>query len=388
MEENYQLAKNKKLITLDKSDRILLTEEGKKLVEVSYIENLHTSHWMGIFFSARTVLIGSAIVLIILSLLKIFTGLQLGSQGMLTEGIENLTDFVKIGIVGIIGLKFRKDRLASLMIIILMMVTGAMMVWSGIEALFNPNTITPTVQAFFISILSIALNLGMGFLKSMVGRSSGNLAFLSDSKDSLFNVKISIGVLIGLIFSIFGYYFVDAIVGIIIACLVFKEGIEIIIELRKKEENFDITNIRVVADNIYESRITAYILGSIRRESLTRDELFDNFEKGLKLGREYFEGFADFFYSDLGREIMEKHLNKLIEGKYLEEKQDTELMLTPKGLKAFYKAKIREYRERSDQIKIKIKFRWRYLTTFIIIAIIILVFTFADEINAFFSNLH
>ena len=269
----------------------------------------------------------------------------------------------------------------------MMMVTGVTMIWSGIDALLNPSTIIPTIQAFLICVLSITLNLGMAFLKGMVGRASGNLAFLSDSKDSSFNVKISIGVLIGLIFAIFGYYFMDAIVGILIAVLVFKEGIEILLELRKKEEDFDITNIKVVADNIYESRITAYILGSIRRENLTRNELLNNFERGLGLARVYFEGFADFFHDQLDAYIVEKHLNTLITGKYIEEKENKDLSLTSKGLKAFYKAKIREYRERADQIKIKIRFKWSSLTFFIIVGFIILLFVFAGEINAFLSSL-
>lgn len=103
------------------------------------------------------------------------------------------------------------------------------------------------------------------FLKGMVGRTSGNLPFLSDSKDSALNVKLSAGVLIGLTFAIFRYYFVDALVGIIISILVFKEGLEILYELTKKEEDFDITSIKVYADNVYDNRLTGYILGSIRR---------------------------------------------------------------------------------------------------------------------------
>ena len=87
----------------------------------------------------------------------------------------------------------------------------------------------------------MAMNSGLMYLKGMVGRTSGNLSILSDSKDSELNLKLSIGVLIGLTFAIFNIYFVDALVGIIIAVLVFKEGIVIIWELIKKEEDFDIT---------------------------------------------------------------------------------------------------------------------------------------------------
>ncbi|MFW9819391.1 MAG: hypothetical protein ACFFE5_07255 [Candidatus Thorarchaeota archaeon] len=106
---------------------------------------------------------------------------------------------------------------------------------------------------------------------------------------------MSSGDLIRLTFAIFGYYFVDSIVGIIISILVFKEGFEILYKLTRKEEDFDITSIKVYADNIYDNRLTVYILGVIRRKSISRSDLLKSFEKGLALGRKYYEGFADLF---------------------------------------------------------------------------------------------
>jgi hypothetical protein len=220
----------------------------------------------------------------------------------------------------------------------------------------------------------------------MVGRISGNLSFLSDSKDSGLNVKLSAGVLIGLTFAIFRYYFVDVIVGIIISILVFKEGLEILYKLTRKDEDFDITSIKVYADNIYDNRLTAYILGSIRRESISRSVLIKNFERGLILGRKYYEGFADFFYSDLGPKIAERHLDKLIEG-HLIEVLDNKLVLTLKGLKIFYKAKVSEYRERAYNINLGVRFRWQNLICIIFIALFILTIIFAPQINSWFASL-
>ncbi|MFX1568936.1 MAG: cation diffusion facilitator family transporter [Promethearchaeota archaeon] len=386
VEEYIQKAKRNNLIKIQSSKIITLTEEGVKLVEFSYFWNLHTSYWLGKFFSKTMVLLSTAVFLIIISLLKIFTGLHLGSQGMVTEGYENLTDLIKIGIIVVIGMRFKKDKLASIIIILLMLFTGGTLAWSSLNNLITPAEIIPTVQAYIIGIVSILVNIGLMYLKGMVGRISGNLSFLSDSKDSALNVKLSAGVLIGLTFAIFNYYFVDAIVGIIISILVFKEGIEILIELTKKEEDFDITAIKVIADNVYDNRLTGYLLGSIRRENLTRSELIDNFTEGLKLGRQYYEGFADFFYSELGPEIAEKHLNKLFEGKLIES-LDRKLVLTPKGLKTFYKAKVREFRERAYNINVGGRFRWQNLLCILFLVLFILVIIFAPQINSWFANL-
>jgi len=385
VEEFYQIAKRRDLIKINADNKIILSEAGKKLVEFSYYHNLYTSHWMRIFFSQQTVMLSTTIFLILLSILKVITGIQIDSQAMLTEGFENLTDLIKIGIVGVIGIKFRKDKIASIIIVCLMMFTGITLIWSGIEDLLKLEPIIPTVQAFFIGFLSIGLNTALLFLKSLVGRISGNLSLLSDSKDSQLNVRLSIGVLVGFMFAIFRIYFVDALIGIIIAVFVFKEGIEIIRELLLKEEEFDITEIKVFADNIYNNRLTAYILGNIRRESLSEAQLLKIFEEGLTMGRLYYEGFADFFYDGLGADVAKKHLDKLIEGKYIENIEN-ELYLTRKGLKSFYNAKSKEFTERSNNIRITPQFKLKHLYVIIALILLILLVIFAPQINIWFTN--
>ena len=385
IKEYYLIAIRKGLIE-DNKGVIILTEEGRKLVEISYHHNLYTSHYMGIFLSEKTVMLGTALFLIILSLLKIFTGLQLGSQAMLSEGFENSTDLFKIGIVGLIGLKLKKDKLASIIIICLMMFTGVTLVWSGIEALLDFSPIVPTVESYIICIVSIGLNAGLAMLKSIVGRASGNLSLLSDSKDSLLNVRISVGVLIGFTFALFNIYFVDSVIGIIIAIFVFKEGIELLREILVKDDEFDITAIKVFADTIYNNRLTAYILGSIRREKLTIKELVDNFESGLALGRQYYEGFADFFYTNLGAKTAVKYITELTNGAFIEI-INNELFLTKKGLKAFYQAKAKEFRSRSQSIAIKSKFKKSDVYCIIVIILFLMVIIFGPQINLWLNNL-
>jgi hypothetical protein len=219
----------------------------------------------------------------------------------------------------------------------------------------------------------------------MVGRISGNISLLSDSKDAQLNMRISGGVLIGLTFAIFKIYFVDALVGIIIAILVFIDGIAIIRELLVKEEDFDITSIKVYADNLYHTRLTSYILGSIRRENLTMEQLLSNFEIGLAAGRLYYEGFADFFYTELGPNIAKKHLHQLLEGKYIEQTNKT-LFLTQKGLKAFYKTKEKEFRQRAQNIASGRRITLKTMACFLFLVGFILIIIFAPQINQWLNS--
>ena len=338
------------------------------------------------FFSKKTVMWFSIIILIFLSSIKIITGLQLASQGMLNEGFENLTDLIKIGIVFALGIRLKKDRLASTIIILLMIITGISLIWSGIEALFNLSPITPTINAYLICIVSIVLNVILLGLKSIVGRNSANLSLLSDSKDSGVNIKISTGVIIGLTFAIFNYYFVDALVGTIIGVFIFKDGIEILREILVKNENFDITTFKVMIDKMYESRLSGYIFASIRREKMDRRHLIENFQIGLELGRKYYHGFADFFYKDLGTEIAEKHIDKLIKGNFIEEIDGT-LILTPMGLKHFYKSKSKEYTYRAKQVYEGVKIRRGQVVCILFFLVLILLIVFANDINIWLNSI-
>ena len=386
VDEFIQLAKKNELISINPDKTLELTQEGKRLVEISYYHNLYTSHYMRIFFSERFAMIATAIFLIILSLLKIFTGIQIESEGMLNEGYENLTDLIKIALIGLVSIKYKKDKLASILIILMMMFTGISLIWSGLIDLFSPSVVYVSAQAYVIGIISIIFNTGLMFLKSMVGRVSGNLSLLSDSKDSELNVLLSISVLIGITFALFKVYFVDALVGIFIAILIFREGIEIIREIIKKEEDFDITTIKVFADNIYENRLTAYILGSIRRESITRSKLLQNFEEGLNLGRLYYEGFADFFYQKLDSNVLKKYLDTLIEGKVLHVIND-QLFLTNKGLKAFYKAKAREFSDRANNIRVTFNLNINRIIAIILFLFFLLLIIFGLQINSWIASL-
>ncbi len=386
IKEFIEHAKKQKLIEIKNGNQLNLTSEGRKLVEASFCNTLFTSHYMQILMNKHTIMILTAICLIFLSFFKILIGFQIDSQGMISEGFENLTDLIKIGIIYLVAFYFKKDKLASVIIIGLMLITGFTLLWDSIEKLFNPLPIIPTIQAYLIGGCSIALNYGLMYGKSLIGRTSGNLSLLSDSKDSELNVKISLGVLIGLTFAIFHFYFVDAIVGIIISILIFKEGIEVLREILAKEEDFDITEIKVAADQIYENRLTGYLLGSIRREKISQADLIKKFETGLKHGRLYYRGFADFFYNNLGADIVEKHLNKLIKQDMIEKIEDS-LILTKKGQKMFFNLKIKEYKERMENVDVGNVFNVHQLYCIAFIIILILLILYANQINSLLAGI-
>jgi divalent metal cation (Fe/Co/Zn/Cd) transporter len=193
---------------------------------------LHHDWWSNLFMRENVVLIVTAIVLFFLSAVKILTGLRIGSDAMLTEGAENLTDFLKIGII-YAGIRLNKTRLASWVIIGMMLLTGGGMLWSSIASLVsNARTaVTPGIVAYVVVVLSLVLNYVLMVYKGLVGRISGNLSLLSDAKDSEINIVISLGVLAGFLLAVLNLPVVDTIVGGLIALFCIKEAVALAIEV-------------------------------------------------------------------------------------------------------------------------------------------------------------
>lgn len=333
------------LISRDRDkNRIELTEYGKRVAQNSFFLVHHHDWWSALFMRENVVLLTTAIILFILSAAKIVTGLRIGSDALLTEGFENLTDFLKIGII-FIGIRLNKTRLASCAIIGIMLLTGGALLWSSIASLVSParEVVTPGFLAYAVIVVSLTANYFLMIYKGIVGRISGNLSLLSDSKDSEINIVISLGVLAGFLFAIFNLWIADIIIGGLIALFCIKEAVAIAIEARKKDEVFDVTNIKVNSDQLYRNRLSGYLLGSIRRERLSHGQLLEEFSEGLALGRLYYKNMADYCYSGIGKPTVKKHLDLLKKENLIVLDENDRFFLTTKGLKAFYKAKSEEY---------------------------------------------
>ncbi len=391
VDEYLKIAQLKEFVQINNKDYITLTKEGRIYVESCYLEIQHESYWLKKFLSEKAVMGITALFLVILSTLKIITGLQISSQGMITDGFENLTDLIKVGIIFIVSLQFKKDKLASIIILLMMLFTGVGLIWSSIEALIFPMIIVPTVQGFFIVFLSITLNLGLMFLKGLVGKTSGNLSLISDSKDSKLNMLISTGVMIGLTFAIFNLYFVDALIAIIIAVIVSKEGIEILIEIIRKREEFDLSTLKIFADTLYDNRLTGYLLANIARESFDRETLLLKFEYGLNSGRKYYNGFADFFYKELEGKVAGKYLDTLTEGGYIK-CNDNILELTNKGRENYLKLKqLERFTHKQHLREGSSKKMYGILSSIICISLIVLLILFGpsiiESVNSWLASL-
>ncbi|MFX1566873.1 MAG: cation transporter [Promethearchaeota archaeon] len=342
---------HKELIQKEKN-KYTLTEKGNEVLTKSKNVNLVTNKAIAFFFSEKIVLIFSLVCLIFMSSLKIITGLNSGSDALFNEGIENFTDIIKILII-MISIKLKKDRLGAIVIILLMLITGADLIISSIFSLIQFNSVNPSYFSFLLMFLSILINLMLLVLKNFVGKLQANFALLSDAKDNVNNIRLSFGVIIGLIFALFRIYWIDSIIGIIIAGLIIFDGLETLFALIKSGEDIDIDSFKLSLDKSFELKIAHWILVVIQEENLSEQQLNETFFEALKKGYEIFGVWAIFGLSKIEKLNILRILH-LMKKKGMIYQKDDKQYLTDKGIQQYYKALSKE-NQRISKSKSKYK---------------------------------
>ncbi len=326
-----------------------LTEKGNEVLTKCKTVNLVTNKALGFFFSEKVVLIFSLICLIFMSSLKIIVGLNAGSDALFNEGIENFTDIIKIFIITL-SIKLGKDRLGAIAIIILMLITGINLIIASVFSIFQTDIISPSYFTFILMFISILLNLMLLVLKNFVGKLQANFALLSDAKDNVINIRLSLGVIIGLIFALFGIYWVDSIVGIVIASLIIFDGLETLLALIKSGEDIDIDSFKLSLDKAFEFKIAHWILVVIEEERLSIHQLNEKFNESINKGYEIFGIWAIFGLSSIETFSIQYILN-LMKKRGLFFEQDNKIYLTDKGKKQYNNALSQELKRVSKDKK-------------------------------------
>ncbi len=320
--------------------------------------------------------------------MKILIGLNNGSDALFNEGIENFTDIIKVIIISL-SIKFAKDKIGSIVIIILMLFTGISLAISSIFSLIMNETIKLDFYAFILMLISIILNYLLMFYKSIVGKLAGNFSLLSDAKDNLNNIRISLGVIIGLTFAIFHIYIMDALIGLFISFLIIYDGAITLKELIVSGDEIEIDIFKLKIDEIFENRISYWILITIHEEGLSKEEINNRFIEAVEKGYEIYDIFAIFGFYNIQKNGIIKILN-MMEKDELFIQKNKKTHLTNKGISRYYKARAFEFKEISKEYEAYRKERkigigpWKCILLIIIIFILIY---FGPIINEFLSQL-
>ena len=183
------------------------------------------------------------IVNVLLASVKIIVGALTGSIAIMSEGINNATDSAS-AIITIVGTKLagkkptkkhpfgfgRIEYLTSLIISIIILMTGAQLVISSVKLVISPQAISISYVSLAIVAVSAVIKLLLGGYTVKKGRevSSGTLVAMgTDCRND--SVVSGVTIVSALVFLIF-HYSIDAWAGIITSLFILKAGFDVLAE--------------------------------------------------------------------------------------------------------------------------------------------------------------
>lgn len=216
----------------------------------------------------KKVVISSIIQNIFLAVIKILGGIYGNSRALVSDGINSLSD-VGSSFAILLGIYFSNkpadeehpyghEKIESIignMLGVFLLLTAFELGKGSIELLIKGEyNNTPAYTTIIWAFISMVVKFFMYRYKLKVGIATDNSALIADAKDSKSDVYSSGGVILGILFSIWISPLFDILLSLIVAILIFKEGVSIIFEtsdlILDKQDNEFIGEIeRYLAEN-------------------------------------------------------------------------------------------------------------------------------------------
>ncbi len=230
---------------------------------------------------------------VFLAALKLIAGFLSGSIGLIADGADTTVDTAASSIVWA-GIKFKKEVLGTLTIIGLMFVTAVILFYNSIVSVIAniADTFTPMSLPIAVIIVETAVAASMftlSYYQRFVGRRSQSLPLISQSIDSQNSIYSSIAVVVGAVCTLFGVYWVDAVVGAFIAARITLGGVGLSREAAKsmKGEQPEFSKYKLpFEDQIGQRRMEGFrnwILYAVHQDKqCTREEIVASLEKTFR----------------------------------------------------------------------------------------------------------
>lgn len=261
-----------------------LTPGGKEIA-------LHMQRVIPLFFNAilstKMVLLVTIAIHILLSGVKLVFGFVSQSAGLIADGIDNTMDTLSSILVWI-GIKYHRDKIVSLFIIGMMVLSCVGIAMTSIDKWRHPAPIGEGVMAFIASVISGFIMLLLSAYQYLTGKKRANFAILCQSVDSRNHFLTSLLVCVGILTAYFAHaigqpwlYYTDAIVAMIIGLLIVKSAFDLILEFLKPEkEGPHISHfVEKARENMKMKIVYQWLSEQLQEKNMDDTELFDKFNR-------------------------------------------------------------------------------------------------------------
>ena len=179
----------------------------------------------------------------ILLCLKLFIGLISRSQAMIADGVNSAGD-IFASFMSYVGAKLsskpndedhpyghgKAEYLFSQFISISMIIAAAIMIDNSIKSIIGHEKLTFSIWLIVVCIITIITKLCLYIYTRLQYKKYNSILIKASMEDHRNDIVITLGTIIGIISSLFGIYFIDGIVGILISIWIGLVGIKLLKE--------------------------------------------------------------------------------------------------------------------------------------------------------------
>lgn len=183
------------------------------------------------------------IVNIALAVTKIILGIFTNSIAITSDAMNNFTDSSS-SIITIVGTKLslkkedekhpfghgRIEYLTSMVIAIIVIVTGIQVLISSVKGIFNPSQTSYTLISLLIMVITVITKIILGCYTENLGNKVNSGALVGSGKDAKNDAIITSLTVISALANIFFKVQLEAYAGAIISIFIIKTGIDILLD--------------------------------------------------------------------------------------------------------------------------------------------------------------
>lgn len=180
---------------------------------------------------------------IFLLIIKAFIGLITGSQAMIADSINSASD-IFASLMTFIGNKIaseprdethnfghgKAEYVFSLLISLVMILLSVKLLIDSTSSLVHSNYFSFSWGLIIVCIITICTKLGLYIYTRAIARKYNNILLEANYKDHRNDCLITTGTLIACLGAIFNIYWLDGVIGLLIAIWILYTGIKIFIE--------------------------------------------------------------------------------------------------------------------------------------------------------------
>lgn len=263
------------------------------------------------------------IIQIMLAVIKLPAGILSGSVGLLNDSFDTILDLFSSLLV-YLGIRFNRERLVSIVLVIFMLLTGGLTLYEAIHRLFVPFVPNVDLFPFAAAVLSALSGLILWTYLRYVGLKYNLMAFIAESVDARNHIIVSLGVTAGLVASLLHFGWLDMLVGLAVAILILWSAIGLVSELlhSSAEKPVDLSHYGLWLQSVYQNRREHYLrnlmLSLVKNgEAKTREELVLKIRKATDLRENSPLKSVGLNRRLLEDEVIEYNLNELISHEWL-----------------------------------------------------------------------